>query len=96
MNTVLLLRSTATVRLSSITLSKQLRSFTYTRAMSRATRRLHQFMVYAPDYTDEGALQRRLDVRERHMTAAKGLHGLGSLSAYRHLDLRLFNYNSPI
>jgi uncharacterized protein len=49
--------------------------------MSYATRTLHQFMVYAPDYTDEHALQRRLHVREKHMTAAKGLHGSGSLSA---------------
>lgn len=44
-------------------------------------------MVYAPDYTDENALQRRLYVRERHMTAAKGLHGLGHLSAQLHLVL---------
>ena len=28
------------------------------------------FAVYAPDYTDEGALERRLKVREQHLANA--------------------------
>ncbi|EIW53953.1 uncharacterized protein TRAVEDRAFT_39680 [Trametes versicolor FP-101664 SS1] len=31
----------------------------------------HKFIVYAPDMTDEGALQRRLSVRPAHLQRAK-------------------------
>ncbi|KAF8995458.1 hypothetical protein BDQ17DRAFT_1250573 [Cyathus striatus] len=31
----------------------------------------HRFFVYAPDMTDEGALDRRLSVREYHLKAAR-------------------------
>lgn len=34
-----------------------------TRAMSSTAPKRQQFLVYAPDKTDEGAFQRRLDVR---------------------------------
>jgi len=30
-------------------------------------RKSHYFMVYAPDCTDEGAVERRFSVRERHL-----------------------------
>ena len=37
------------------------------------------FAVYAPDYTDEGAPERRLKVREAHLTNA---HKNPKISAY--------------
>ncbi|KAF8515022.1 hypothetical protein BU17DRAFT_51976 [Hysterangium stoloniferum] len=64
----------------SLTSSNQLirRSFSINfRSMSGTN--LHRFVLYAPDYTDAGALQRRLDVRAQHMKAAKGLYDKGLL-----------------
>ncbi|KZT23898.1 hypothetical protein NEOLEDRAFT_1117146, partial [Neolentinus lepideus HHB14362 ss-1] len=37
------------------------------------------FFVYAPDYTDEGAFQRRLDVRPKHLEKAKELIAAGTI-----------------
>ncbi|TFK46606.1 hypothetical protein OE88DRAFT_1638060 [Heliocybe sulcata] len=37
------------------------------------------FFVYAPDYTDEGALQRRLEVRPKHLENAKSLIANGTI-----------------
>ncbi|EJD08493.1 uncharacterized protein FOMMEDRAFT_165059 [Fomitiporia mediterranea MF3/22] len=38
-----------------------------------------QFMVYCPDKTDDGAFQRRLSVREKHLENAKVLGDNGTL-----------------
>jgi len=48
--------------------------------MSTNSSTLHQFLVYAPDKTDEGCFQRRLSVREKHLNGAKGLHDSGKLN----------------
>lgn len=40
----------------------------------------HLFLVYAPDKTDEGALERRLSVRPEHLKNAKALHDSAILS----------------
>ncbi|KAI5116477.1 hypothetical protein M0805_003506 [Coniferiporia weirii] len=47
--------------------------------MSATASPVFQFMVYAPDKTDDGALQRRLSVRERHLANAKPLVESGVL-----------------
>lgn len=47
-------------------------------SMSEAKK--HTFLVYAPDYTDEEALSRRLAVRGKHLEGAKKLIGSGVLS----------------
>ncbi|KAI0667082.1 hypothetical protein C8Q78DRAFT_983090 [Trametes maxima] len=39
--------------------------------MSAAAAQRHKFLVYAPDMADEGALQRRLSVRQAHLARAK-------------------------
>ncbi|KAH9855470.1 hypothetical protein C2E23DRAFT_866627 [Lenzites betulinus] len=39
--------------------------------MSNIAPQRHNFIVYAPDMTDEGALQRRLNVRAKHLERAK-------------------------
>jgi len=49
--------------------------------MSSDSPKKYQFMVYAPDMSDEGAFQRRLSVREKHLEGAKQLHSAGSISA---------------
>ncbi|OCH93472.1 hypothetical protein OBBRIDRAFT_790178 [Obba rivulosa] len=50
----------------------------YTRLMSSSTNTtLNKFVVYAPDLTDTGALQRRLSVRPIHLARAKTLHESG-------------------
>lgn len=38
-----------------------------------------QFLVIAHDGTDEGALERRMAVREEHLAVARGLHESGVL-----------------
>ncbi|KLO12330.1 hypothetical protein SCHPADRAFT_915678 [Schizopora paradoxa] len=45
--------------------------------MSSDSPKKFQFMVYAPDMTDEGAFQRRLSVREKHLADAKAKHVTG-------------------
>jgi len=35
---------------------------------------MHTFVVYAPDKTDEGAVARRLSVRNQHLEVAKERH----------------------
>lgn len=40
-----------------------------------------EFVVYAPDYTDPEALQRRLAVRAQHLAKAQTLHDSGVVSA---------------
>ncbi|EGN99624.1 hypothetical protein SERLA73DRAFT_53440 [Serpula lacrymans var. lacrymans S7.3] len=37
----------------------------------------YKFMVWAPDYTDQEALSRRLSVRSRHLEGARNLIGQG-------------------
>lgn len=39
-----------------------------------------QFLVIAHDGTDEGALERRMAVREQHLAVARGLHESGVLA----------------
>ena len=41
----------------------------------------HKFFVYAPDFTDEGCMQRRLAVRVQHLEGAKKLAEQGILRA---------------
>ncbi|KAF8589627.1 hypothetical protein K439DRAFT_1332364 [Ramaria rubella] len=48
--------------------------------MSTVSTTLRSFFVYAPDYTDEGALERRRNVRTQHLAAAKGLHDTGVIN----------------
>ncbi|TDL20330.1 hypothetical protein BD410DRAFT_725993 [Rickenella mellea] len=47
--------------------------------MSNAQRNLYTFIVYAPDKTDDGALQRRLNVRPTHMARGSDLSKNGTL-----------------
>ncbi|THH18814.1 hypothetical protein EW146_g2228 [Bondarzewia mesenterica] len=46
---------------------------------SAATPTKHIFVVYAPDKTDEGALQRRLSVRSAHLEGAASMKKEGYL-----------------
>ncbi|KAJ7033136.1 hypothetical protein C8F04DRAFT_630777 [Mycena alexandri] len=39
-----------------------------------STPNLHKFLVYAPDKTDEGAFERRLSVRAKHLENAAKVH----------------------
>jgi uncharacterized protein len=39
--------------------------------MSTTAPTQHLFVIWAPDYTDEDAINRRLAVRERHLEVAK-------------------------
>ena len=48
--------------------------------MSTASSYLHKFVVYAPDKTDDGALQRRMSVRAKHLNRSAKLHDAGFLS----------------
>jgi len=41
--------------------------------------KLHQFLVFAPDKTDEGAFQRRLSVRDSHLGKAKKMTEAGKI-----------------
>jgi hypothetical protein len=41
------------------------------RTMSTSTAKKHLFVVYAPDMSDPGAFQRRMDVRPKHVDAVK-------------------------
>ncbi|KAJ8596358.1 hypothetical protein M405DRAFT_871407 [Rhizopogon salebrosus TDB-379] len=45
--------------------------------MSSSTPSLPKFIVWAPDYTDDGALQRRLAVRPSHLENVKTLINQG-------------------
>ncbi|KIJ57275.1 hypothetical protein M422DRAFT_150209 [Sphaerobolus stellatus SS14] len=36
--------------------------------------KIHQFVVYAPDYTTEGTLERRLKVRAQHLAGADQMY----------------------
>lgn len=38
------------------------------------------FVVYAPDYTEEGTLEKRLSVRERHLSRHATLEESGVVS----------------
>ena len=40
----------------------------------------HLFAVYAPDYTDPGALERRFSVRERHLKGVDAMLDSGVMS----------------
>ena len=37
----------------------------------------HLFVIWAPDYTDDGALARRLKERQAHLERWKGFHESG-------------------
>jgi hypothetical protein len=50
------------------------------RAMSVATSEKHLFLIYAPDKTDEGALERRLSVRSEHLQRFQALKADGVMS----------------
>jgi len=47
--------------------------------MSSDSPKKYQFMVYAPDLTDEGAFQRRLSAREKHLEGVKELRASGTI-----------------
>ncbi|KAH7919250.1 hypothetical protein BV22DRAFT_1023306 [Leucogyrophana mollusca] len=49
------------------------------RLLSTTSPNHHPYMVWAPDYTDEGALARRMAVRPRHMAVANKLINSGIL-----------------
>jgi hypothetical protein len=42
----------------------------------------HLFAVYAPDYTDSGALERRFSVREKHLKDIEVMVDCGAVSTY--------------
>jgi len=44
----------------------------------------HHFMVYAPDNTDPGALNRRLSTLDKHIEGVEALTAEGVLSVYCH------------
>ena len=46
----------------------------------------YTFAVWAPDYTDPDALNRRLAVRPKHFENAKPLINSGVMSGYLHLE----------
>lgn len=52
----------------------------HTMAQAKQT---YAFIFYAPDYTDEGALDRRLAVRQQHLANAKIVKEQGILSVCR-------------
>jgi len=45
-----------------------------------AQQKLHKFLVYVPDKTDEGAFERRLAVRDQHLARGKEYVQRGFLS----------------
>lgn len=49
----------------------------------------HRFLVYAPDKTTEGTLERRLSVRPQHIEAAKPNHESGFIRMSRILGNNL-------
>lgn len=53
-----------------------------TRATMSTGPTLHQFVIYAPDCTDAGALERRLSVRQTHLAGAAKLYEQGIFRAY--------------
>ncbi|KAG2052425.1 hypothetical protein BDR06DRAFT_1056962 [Suillus hirtellus] len=61
-----------TTRALKIILQRSTYSYIRTRRMS-STPSLPKFVIWAPDYTDEGALERRLAVRPAHLENAKKL-----------------------
>lgn len=48
--------------------------------MSATVPQLHKFVVFAPDKTDEGAFQRRLSVRTKHLARSSEMHDTGLIS----------------
>ena len=52
--------------------------------MSSTPRTLHKFVVYAPDKTDEGAFERRLAVRPKHLEGSSKMHEAGTLRKLSH------------
>ncbi|KAG1727599.1 hypothetical protein EDB19DRAFT_191617 [Suillus lakei] len=40
---------------------------------------MHHYMVWAPDYTEEGTLARRMAIRPKHLLGAKKLIAQGSM-----------------
>ena len=50
-------------------------------AAASSTQR-HKFIVYAPDFADEGALQRRLSVRSTHLDKAREQIAQGTISTF--------------
>lgn len=49
---------------------------------STTTSTLHQFIVYAPDKTEEGTFEKRLAVRSQHLAKVGDLIGKGYISAW--------------
>jgi hypothetical protein len=45
---------------------------------------LHTFVIWAPDYTDEGAFSRRLSVREQHLANLKARAGFVTVGYFSH------------
>ena len=54
---------------------------TTTPAVSSSGRPLYSFLLFAPDYADDGCLSRRLAVRPNHLAGAAQLKQTGILSA---------------
>jgi hypothetical protein len=56
-----------------------MRAFPSSSDMSTPTPTLHKFLVYAPDKTEAGTLEKRLSVRPKHVELAKEHHADGSI-----------------
>lgn len=70
----------ANVYLRQGALSVRQKSLLSYRSMATTVPQKFQFLVFAPDKTDEGAFQRRLAVRPEHLANAKMLEEKGVIS----------------
>lgn len=52
---------------------------------------LKPFVIWAPDYTDEGAFDRRLAVREKHLATAKDNEAAGYVTSTSHGFVKLYS-----
>ncbi|KAL4249163.1 hypothetical protein ABKN59_007287 [Abortiporus biennis] len=59
--------------------SSHIRLFSNTVSIMSDTTKKYNFVVFAPDYTDDECLSRRLAVRSAHLANAAHLHGTGAL-----------------
>lgn len=57
------------------------------RCLSSTAAHHQQFVIWAPDAPDEGAYERRMKVREQHLSVARPLSETGMISACCHLHL---------
>lgn len=72
---------TRALKISHIIPQRSIYSYIHKRNMS-STPSLSKFIVWAPDYADDGALQRRLAVRPAHLENVKKLVSQGILRKF--------------